>query len=83
VRKVKGRPHACDQLTAFLTSLIKAIEAGFEPIRQEFVTRLGLGMYAAAIRHDFAGDQARPGLAQVTWRRYCAGRPTSGVPDSG
>jgi hypothetical protein len=40
------------------------IDLGYEPIRQEIVTRLGLSMYGPAIRSDIAGEQGRKSLAQ-------------------
>ncbi|MGE0713885.1 MAG: ATP-binding protein [Alphaproteobacteria bacterium] len=40
------------------------IDPGFEPTRQEIVTRLGQTMYVPAIRNDIAGDGDRKSLAQ-------------------
>ena len=40
------------------------IDPGYEPIRQEIVTRLGQGMYVPAIRSDIAGEQGKRALAQ-------------------
>jgi hypothetical protein len=40
------------------------IDPGYEPVRQEFVTRLGQSMYVPAIRSDIAGEQGKRGLAQ-------------------
>ena len=35
------------------------IDPGYEPVRQEFVTRLGQSMYVPAIRSDIAGEQGK------------------------
>ena len=35
------------------------IDPGYEPVRQEFVTRLGQSMYVPAIRSDIAGEQCQ------------------------
>jgi hypothetical protein len=40
------------------------IDPGYEPIRQEIVTRLGLSIYGPAIRSDIAGEQGKRSLAQ-------------------
>ena len=40
------------------------IDVGYEPIRQEIITRLGLGQYAPALRRDVAGDGGSKSLAQ-------------------
>lgn len=40
------------------------IDIGFEPIRQEIVTRLGQTMYVPAIRSDIAGEGGKLALAQ-------------------
>jgi hypothetical protein len=40
------------------------IDPGYEPVRQEFVTRLGQSMYVPAIRSDIAGEQGKRALAQ-------------------
>ncbi len=40
------------------------IDPGYEPIRQEIVTRLGQSMYVPAIRSDIAGEGAKLALAQ-------------------
>jgi hypothetical protein len=40
------------------------IDPGFEPIRQEIVTRLGQSIYASAIRNDIAGEGGKIALAQ-------------------
>jgi predicted AAA+ superfamily ATPase len=38
-------------------------DPGYEPVRQEIVTRLGLSIYGPAIRSDIAGEQGRRALA--------------------
>ena len=40
------------------------IDPGYEPIRQEIVTRLGQAMYVSAIRSDIAGELGKRALAQ-------------------
>jgi hypothetical protein len=40
------------------------VDPGYEPIRQEIVTRLGQSMYQPAIRSDISGEQGRRALAQ-------------------
>ncbi len=40
------------------------IDPGYEPIRQEIVTRLGQSMYVPAIRNDIAGEEGKQALAQ-------------------
>ncbi|QRM31085.1 ATP-binding protein [Microvirga sp. VF16] len=40
------------------------IDPGYEPIRQEIVTRLGQSMYVPAIRNDVAGEGDKKALAQ-------------------
>lgn len=40
------------------------VDPGFEPIRQEIVTRLGQSMYVSALRNDIAGEQGKQSLAQ-------------------
>jgi hypothetical protein len=40
------------------------IDPGYEPIRQEIVTRLGQSMYVSAIRSDIAGEGSKAALAQ-------------------
>jgi hypothetical protein len=40
------------------------IDLGYEPVRQEIVTRLGLSIYGPAIRSDIAGEQGKRSLAQ-------------------
>jgi hypothetical protein len=40
------------------------IDPGYEPVRQEIVTRLGLSIYGPAIRSDIAGEQGKRALAQ-------------------
>jgi hypothetical protein len=40
------------------------IDPGYEPVRQEIVTRLGQSMYVSAIRSDIAGEQGKRALAQ-------------------
>lgn len=40
------------------------IDPGYEPVRQEFVTRLTQSMYVPAIRSDIAGEQGKRALAQ-------------------
>ena len=40
------------------------VDPGFEPIRQEIVTRLGQSIYVPALRNDVAGEQGKQSLAQ-------------------
>jgi hypothetical protein len=40
------------------------IDPGYEPIRQEIITRLGQAMYVPAIRSDIAGELGKRALAQ-------------------
>ncbi|MDO9713493.1 ATP-binding protein [Paracraurococcus lichenis] len=40
------------------------VDPGYEPIRQEIVTRLGQSMYVSAIRSDIAGEGTTAALAQ-------------------
>jgi len=40
------------------------IDLGYEPIRQEIITRLGLGQYAPALKRDVAGEGGTAALAQ-------------------
>jgi hypothetical protein len=40
------------------------IDPGFEPVRQEFVTRLGQSIYVPAIRNDISGEGGKRALAQ-------------------
>jgi hypothetical protein len=40
------------------------IDPGFEPIRQEFVTRLQQNLYTPTISNDIAGDRGKTALAQ-------------------
>jgi predicted AAA+ superfamily ATPase len=40
------------------------IDSGFEPIRQEIVTRLGQSIYVSALRNDIAGEGGKMALAQ-------------------
>lgn len=40
------------------------VDPGYEPIRQEIVTRLGQSMYVSAIRSDIAGEGGKMALAQ-------------------
>jgi hypothetical protein len=40
------------------------VDLGYEPIRQELITRLNLSQYAPALKRDVAGDGAAKSLAQ-------------------
>jgi hypothetical protein len=40
------------------------VDPGFEPIRQEIVTRLGQSIYVPALRNDIAGERGKQSLAQ-------------------
>ena len=40
------------------------VDPGYEPVRQEIVTRLGQAMYQPAIRSDISGEQGKRALAQ-------------------
>lgn len=51
------------------------IDPGYEPVRQEIVTRLGLSIYGPAIRSDIAGDQDRRALAQELDHEHHRGMP--------
>jgi hypothetical protein len=51
------------------------IDPGYEPIRQEIVTRLGLSMYVPAIRSDIAGEQGKLALAQEQDDEHHRGLP--------
>ena len=51
------------------------IDPGFEPIRQEFVTRLGLSMYIPTIANDISGERGRTALAQDIDRTNYGGLP--------
>jgi hypothetical protein len=51
------------------------IDPGFEPIRQEFVTRLGQSLYTPTISNDIAGDRGKTALAQEIDRSSYKGLP--------
>src|SRR6185312_17327814 len=51
------------------------IDPGYEPVRQEIVTRLGLNMYVPAIRSDIAGEQGKRALAQEQDDEHHRGLP--------
>jgi hypothetical protein len=51
------------------------IDPGYEPVRQEFVTRLGQSMYVPAIRSDIAGEQGKRALAQELDDEHHRGLP--------
>jgi hypothetical protein len=51
------------------------IDLGYEPIRQEIITRLGLSLYGPAIRADIAGEQGRKSLAQELDHENYRGMP--------
>jgi hypothetical protein len=51
------------------------VDPGYEPVRQEFVTRLGQSMYVPAIRSDIAGEQSRRALAQELDEEHHRGLP--------
>lgn len=47
------------------------IDPGFEPIRQEITTRLGLGMFVPALRADIAGEGGKRALAEeIDWANH-------------
>jgi hypothetical protein len=51
------------------------IDPGYEPVRQEIVTRLGQSMYVPAIRSDIAGEQGKRALAQELDEEHNRGLP--------
>lgn len=51
------------------------IDPGFEPIRQELITRLGLSQYVPALKRDVAGDGANKSLAQEIDADHYKGLP--------
>lgn len=51
------------------------IDLGYEPIRQEIVTRLGQAAYVPALRSDVAGDTSNVSLAQELDRQHYSGLP--------
>lgn len=51
------------------------IDPGFEPIRQEFVTRLGLSIYTPTISNDISGERGKSALAQDIDRTSYGGLP--------
>lgn len=51
------------------------IDLGYEPIRQEIVTRLQQAMYGPAIRNDIAGDAGKKALAQEIDEEHFRGSP--------
>jgi hypothetical protein len=51
------------------------IDPGFEPIRQEFVTRLGLSIYTPTISNDISGERGKTALAQEIDRTCYGGLP--------
>ncbi len=51
------------------------IDPGFEPIRQEFVTRLQQSLYTPTISNDIAGDRGKTALAQEIDRTNYKGLP--------
>lgn len=51
------------------------IDLGYEPIRQEIVTRLQQGLYGPAIRNDIAGDAGKKSLAQEIDEQQFQGSP--------
>jgi uncharacterized protein DUF499 len=51
------------------------IDLGYEPIRQEIVTRLGLGQYAPALKSDVTGDGSMKSLAQEIDADHYKGLP--------
>ncbi len=65
----KERPH-----DAYAIHL-HHIDLAYEPIRQELITRLGLGQYAPALRRDVAGDGASKSLAQEIDADHYKGLP--------
>lgn len=52
------------------------IDPGFEPIRQEFVTRLQQNLYTPTISNDISGDRGKTALAQEIDRNSYRGLPT-------
>ena len=51
------------------------IDPGYEPIRQEFMTRLGQAMYLPAVRNDIAGDGGKRALAPEIDDQHHRGMP--------
>ncbi len=51
------------------------IDLGYEPIRQEVMTRLGQSIYVPALRNDIAGEQGRRALAESIDDTQHAGLP--------
>ena len=51
------------------------IDLGYEPIRQEIVTRLGLGQYTPALKRDVAGEAPNKSLAQEIDDEHYKGLP--------
>jgi hypothetical protein len=51
------------------------IDPGFEPIRQEFVTRLGQSIYTPTISNDISGERGKIALAQEIDRTCYGGLP--------
>lgn len=51
------------------------IDPGYEPIRQEIVTRLGQSMYVPAIRNDIAGEAGKRALAEELDHDHYNGLP--------
>lgn len=83
-QRVRGMLRILGRTVAWLWELKPAeatavhlhhVDPGFEPVRQEIVTRLGLNMYVAAIRNDIAGDQVKRGLAQAIDAEHHQGLP--------
>ncbi len=51
------------------------IDPGYEPVRQEFMTRLGQAMYLPAVRNDIAGETGKRALAQEIDDEHHRGLP--------
>lgn len=51
------------------------IDPGHEPVRQEFMTRLGQAMYLPAVRNDIAGETGKRALAQEIDGEHHRGLP--------
>lgn len=51
------------------------VDLGYEPIRQEIVTRLQQGQYAPALKRDIAGEGGTPALAQEIDSEHYKGIP--------
>ena len=51
------------------------IDLGYEPVRQEIITRLALGQYAPALKRDVAGERGNRSLAEEIDAEHYRGMP--------